>query len=301
MNGALFRSRHVAIGSALALGLVVWAIIDRNGDVLGGQPTRTFRFASGWAALVFMGIVMLYVLRKYAHRGGYSPEFLVRTDFAKIEVATRGLQRLEADRQGASAKELGRVRKEAAKIVRAAGGHRVMAARVEHDEAGALRVRIVPTEPLGRMARWMGAHVGYGVAFAGAVLVHAGVTSDSGLGGWLLGTSFVCVVTGILGSFLWAIGPRWLTEAERDLTIEEAYALDESLARKLRAAKKETDGPVSDADLRALTQQRALVKTELAALRRVRWKIMGWKLIHVPTALVLTALVALHVFVVLSY
>ena len=270
-----------------------------NGDLLGGRPSRMFRFASGWAALAFMGIVMLYVLRKYAHRGGYSPEFLVRTDFAKIEAATRALQRLEADRQGTSDKELVGVRKEAAKVVRGAGAHRVMAARVERDETGALRVRIVPTEPLGRMARWMGVHIGYGIAFAAAVLVHAGITSDSGLGGWLLGTSLVCVATGIIGSFLWAVGPRWLTEAERDLTIEEAHALNESLGRKLRAARK--GGDVPEADLRALTQQRALVKTELAGLRRVRWKIMGWKLIHVPTAIVLTALAALHVFVVLSY
>lgn len=301
MNAALFRSRHVAIGSALAVGLVLWATVDMGGDLVEGRPSRWFRFASGWAALAFMGIVMLYVLRKYAHRGGYSPEFLVRTDFAKIEEATRGLQRLESDHQAASVKELGRVRKAAAKVIAKAGAHRVLSARVEHDEAGVLQIRVVPTEPLGRMARWMGAHIGYGMAFSAAVLVHAGLTSGSGLGQWLLGLSFAVVLTGIGGAFLWAVGPRWLTEAEKDLTIEEAYALDESLGRKLRAANKGEGPEVSPSDLRALTQQRALVKSELAALRRVRWKIMGWKLVHVPAAIVLSALAALHVFVVLSY
>lgn len=326
MNVQLFRSRHVVLGAALSAGVLAYAWIDYGGDVLTGLPSRTFRLGSGWISLVTMLGVAAYALRKYAHRGGYSPEFRMRTEFSAIEAATIGLKQLEAKNSGAGGGDVRRVLKEAKGVVRAAKAHRVLKAEAQFDDAGTLRLRAVPTEPLGRARYWMGAHIGYGLLFAVAVLAHGGLVSGSGIGVSMLLASAAVVISGVVGAVFWSMGPAWLTAAEHDLTIEEAHALSESLQRKrietadaIGGAVKKASGPEAVAaaaraavpragesgqallDLAVLCDQEIKVHAEHARLRRIRRLMMGWKLVHVPAVIVLFALVALHVSIILSY
>ena len=337
MNSTLFRSKHAPFAAAVVLGFFVFA--QASGAPFGRVPGlhRTFLLATGWTALALMLVVMGYVLRKYAHRGRYSPEFRLRVDYAALERADNQIQRL---RQRINAGALGSrrlIESEAASILRKEGVQRINRARVEAGPPGGepWTVTIVPTEPLGRMARWMHVHLFYGTAFGALLLMHSGFRPHSGFGMVLAGFGYLVFVTGLVGIVLWAKGPGWLTRREHDLSIEEANALSASLRRKREAAIEALDlevraplaalvgsrtlganevgaalrelsigWPARSAefqDMAALVAQERAVAIELRALRRIRTSFMAWRYVHIPAALVLTCLVAVHVFSTWSY
>jgi hypothetical protein len=229
------------------------------------------------------------------------------------------------------------IEREARSILADEGCSKVNRAVVEAGRPGDApwTIRIVPTEPLGRVAKWMHVHLFYGLAFAALLGMHSGNPFGSGMGMLLAGLGYLVFATGLVGIVLWALGPRWLTRRERDLSIEEAFSLSESLERKRKAALKELDEqsrsdfqevilsrgrnamlaeqnlgrlirrlPDSSSeyrDLMALVIQEQVVKTELGALRRVRMSFMAWKLVHIPAAVILIGLVVVHVVSVWKY
>ncbi|MEM8713048.1 MAG: hypothetical protein AAGG01_19035, partial [Planctomycetota bacterium] len=225
----------------------------------------------------------------------------------------------------------------AGKILKDEGVHRVNRAVVSEGSPNEdpFVIRIVPTEPLGRVARWMHVHAAYGTAFGLVMLMHGGLTPVSAFGQALTALGALVFITGLVGIGLWALGPRWLTRRERDLSIEEATAFQASLVRKRDEAINALEpgvqkpmrsllgrsAPSSDAiqkalstataaapdqldhlkDLAALIGQERTVSSELRALRRVKRSFTAWRYVHVPAAIVLTGLVVVHVFTIWKY
>lgn len=331
MNTTLFRSKHGPLAVILVLAFLGLSMAwDAPFGRVPGTD-RSFILATGWTTLALLLVVVAYVLRKYAHRGRYSPEFRLKVNYAALEQADNDIQRL---RQRIVARDIGSskaIAKEAAAILKNAGTHKINRAIVQAGSQGEAPfvVRIVPTEPLGRVARWMHVHVFYGTAFGALLLMHSGFSPQSSFGLLLAGLSYLVLITGLIGIYLWAKGPSWLTAREHDLSIEEASALRASLRRKREAALEAFDNPTAgdlrrlaadalpgDAKLRGLLQdmtsraperaveiqdafalisQERTVLTELRALYRVRTSFMAWKFIHIPAALLLTGLVTVHV------
>ncbi len=320
MSLSLFRSVHVVLGALLSCGILIAAMTDGSAGALAGEPSRELRLGTGWVAALAFFSVGAYALRKYAHRGGYSPEFLVRTDYAKIEAATREIKRLTSQVARDGEQNLKVVRRRAAKVIRAAGAHRVLRA-VVRSNGPSLEIDLEPTEPLGRVAVWLGAHIGYGLLFAVAVAVHGGGFGHSLISKGLIWTSIAVVGSGVVGAVMWSAGPRWLTREERDLTIEECFALRRSMGQKydqgVAALDKEQRKRLTRAraagdlegvedgaalrDLLVLRQQLARARSEAVRLGRVRWMMVGWKLVHGPAVLVLATLIGVHVAMIWRY
>lgn len=337
MNLTLFRSKHAPLAVLLVLGFAGFSIAANAPWGREVSTHRGFLLATGWAALLLMVIVMAYVLRKYAHRGGYSPEFRRKVDYASLEGAENRIKRLRQQINAGALPTAKEIESEAQRILREEGVHKVNRALVKPGPPGGdpFIVRIVPTEPLGRVARWMHVHSAYGTAFGFLLLMHAGTAPQSAFGWTLLGLGFFVFATGILGIALWAVGPRWLTRREKDLSIEEATAFQASLGRKRSAALESLDAPIARRmrslmgrrprsaddvrdlvgeltqnapdqvpalqDLAALMAQERVVASEVKALRRVRATFTAWKLVHIPVAIVLVGLVAVHVASIWKY
>ena len=335
MNRSLFLSRHAAIFVAVVGSFVAYVVL--TGHELGrvtGKPL--FQVVSGWATLAMMLAVMGYVLRKYSHKGRYSPEFRMKVDLATLE---RGDAAIAALRTRTAAMSKRDIEREAKRLLKETGVWKVNRVRVEKAPLGTgWNVQIVPREPLGRVAKWMHAHIYYGLSFATILWLHAGNPFGSSMGSLLAGLGYVTFISGVVGVFLWSTGPSRLTKAEFDLSVEEAFGLRETLEGKRITALKEFEGgdpgvraglqKVVDAkkgargvaertlgDLRARAPDRAdeirdavtlillehRVRDELTKLLRVRMSFMSWRLLHVPVAAVLCGIVALHVLSVWRY
>lgn len=337
MNRSLFQSKHgpLAILLVLAFAFASWNLESPWGRTPG--TARSFLLASGWGTLACMVVVMGYVLRKYAHRGRYSPEFRRKVDYASLERADVRIRNLRQQIASGALSTRSQIQKAAEKILKDEGVHRVNRAIVEVDPPTGepFVIRIVPTEPLGRVARWMHVHAAYGGAFGLVMVMHGGLVPASLFGKVLAGLGVLVFITGILGIILWALGPRWLTRRERDLSIEETTAFQASLVRKrdqaLDALDASVQGPMRSLvgrsapatdtvrkvlsqvaekapdqlnhlrDLAALIGQERVVATELRALRRVRNSFTAWRYVHVPAAILLTGLVVVHVFTIWKY
>lgn len=235
MNRTLFLSIH-GIASALVLAaaasLVVLTPFGGGNAGRPGDGDKLMLFATGWAALVGYAIAYAYVLRKYAHRAGYSPEFRWQLPRARIERAEKRLDELRyLAAQGGivGGRELLR---RARVVLREEGCERVLRVSIG-GASGAVELVTARTEPLGRVARWLHAHVYYGFAASALALVHGGARWSTPMGVVLNGLVIVVLVTGLVGIVLWTFGPAWLTREERDLSIEEAFVLERHYARRL--------------------------------------------------------------------
>ncbi len=98
MNRTLFQSKHMLLAIFLVLAFV--GLYASMGASLGRGPgsARILLLATGWTSLLLMLVVMGYVLRKYAHRGRYSPEFRRKVDYANLERADNRIRRLRQRR-----------------------------------------------------------------------------------------------------------------------------------------------------------------------------------------------------------
>jgi hypothetical protein len=139
-------------------------------------------------------------------------------------------------------------------------------------------------------------------------------------------------VTGFYGIGAWAFGPTMLTKLEKDLSVEETHAMREHLGRKVQEigaavgesapaliakleradaatferearAAIESAGSAAEPtmDLCVLVGQKRRVERENARLKRARFFIQGWRIVHLPAALALLILLLVHIFVVLRY
>ncbi len=340
MNKSLFRS-HYAWAAILAL--VVWvglfaAGLGRFGIV--GSTGRGARLVSGALALFCMLLAIGYVLRKYMHKYGYSPEFKLKVPIAQLERAETRLAEVRREiLKGQHTTQRG-IEALVARVLREEGVQRVLRVEVSEGPAAGpkFELRASKAFPLGKAAAWLHLHLYISIAMAIAVFVHGGDGFDSGMGATLLGVSVLVIVSGVVGIFLWAFGPAWLTRRERDLSIEESFVMREGFSRKLKELLEKMDAdlravledasakgaagsggenavrvllkalPAGDAarrvqlqDALVLRGQLQRVDAEFRALWRIRLGFMAWRAVHLPAALFLCVAVAAHVLSIALY
>jgi hypothetical protein len=297
MNLGVFASRQ-ALWAALAVGaLYAWHAADPQPFGDRGDANVTYLLTTGWLATACYVALALYAARRAAHRLRLSPEFAWRASLPQLERAQSALASLQQRILRREIAGKGPVRREADRILRAHGVRRVLAVAVAPDPQarGALALRIGPREPLGRLAAWLHMHVWWGLAAALIVWFHGGARTGSTMGFWLNALSAVVIVSGFVGAVLWAVAPALLTAAEREWSVEKAFALREHFARKLaeaqqapasrarqaaeaaaeaeaKAAKSATEAARTDLDAKALDAARKAAKKDADAAAKARSK-----------------------------
>ena len=337
MNLTLFKSKHAIFAAVLAAAFVAWLVA--TGAAVGARAgaSTTIVLWSGWTAFVAMLLVTAYSLRKYAHRLKISPEFKMKASVRAMERAETRLNGLRSDISRGKVRDRADVEALARRILVEEKVAKVLRAEVSSPDDGGPKfvIRILPTEPLGRVATWLHVHVWYGLAAGVLVWLHGGFSLRSPLGAVLSILTLLVVVTGVVGVLLWAVGPRWMTARERDFTFEDAFVQNRSLKRKLSAAtakldpaaqalfreamsagsdfaaaaKRASDGSVALPpparagllDALALAGQRRRVQAELGRLAPVKFWLNIWRAVHVPGTILLLGAALVHVFQVWRY
>ena len=345
MNTSLFRSWHLLWGSLVVVGFVAWPYLaDPVIQTSWRQEYRfTFLLVSGWTASGLMVIVALYSLRKHIHWLGLSPETRNVPSTAHLEKAGTRINALRREIRQGLVQERSEILEKARRIITDEGMNRaVRVSVVVGTEAGLpFDVEVQNREPLGRVATWMHAHLYYGLAAGVLVWLHGGGSFESPMGATLNITSLTVIITGVIGIFLYALGPRWLTRLERDLSFEEAFVLDKSFRKKLvetiagldadsslhrpirallREARRGGDGYPEMArallqearssdeatqelvrDVTVLGGQAQRVGRDLRGLSRVKFWMNAWRAVHIPSSVLLLGLIVIHIASVYWY
>ena len=335
MNFSLFRSLWALTAVLLSAATVAWMVMAEASP--GSRAHPTLQNWSGVLVLVLMVAVVGYSLRKFIHRLGWSPEFKMRTSVAALE---RALVRMNEIRRGVllgHLKTRSEVEREAAAALKAEGAHRICKAVVTTGQRGgpAFEIEIRPTEPLGRVARWLHFHAYMGLASGVVLYVHGGGSFATPMAAAINGLSLLIVLTGVIGLILFAIGPRLMTRAEKDMSFEEAFVLERSLRGKIKDAYDALSeeqvarfksaershstsvmvqqtalieivkqDPASEKDLQdvmVLVGQRRRILDDLKQAARIRLFINSWRLLHIPATILLFGFVLIHVFSVWWY
>jgi len=199
-----------------------------------------FLLTSGWVAVAAYVVLALYAARRAAHRLRLSPEFGWQAKLPQLERAQSQLSELQNRIARRELGGRGAIAKASAQILKDNGVQRVLRVTTQPDPTtlGMLQLDVQPRNALGTMASWLSAHVWYGVAAALLVWFHGGGRVESTMGLLLNALSYFVIGSGLIGAFFWAFGPTWLTRAERELSIEKAFALRDHFARKVAAAKE---------------------------------------------------------------
>ncbi|MAG57037.1 MAG: hypothetical protein CMJ83_12145 [Planctomycetes bacterium] len=336
MNLTLFQSRWALFGFLVSGGFIGWMYaIEAVPGAREGSDVDVL-LASGWTTFGFMILVCVYSLRKFVHRLGISPEFKMKVPIEDLEEAEQRMNEVRQQILLGVLANSGEIRAAAQKILDALGVNKVCRAVVDESTGPGPRfdIRVEPTMPLGRMARWLHFHVYVGLASGVLLWVHGGLSMESPMGTILNGLSVIVIVTGVVGTLLFAVGPRWMTRAEKDMNYEEAFVLDRSLADKIRGAYKalspeqiqhfrSAGRTVSTAvvertalmqivetepgsrkeleDIMVLVSQRKRIHGDLRSAARIKFIINIWRAVHVPGSIVLLGFSMVHVFSVLWY
>ncbi len=343
MNTTYFKSIHALWALLIASGFVVWLVLGEYSMGRAAGSDRGYLLWSGWVALTLFFIVGAYSLRKYIHKLGWSPEFRYQADPKAVEQTEDAINNL--NREIAEGRLINRsdMLSRAKLALSQAGTGRIFRPELDVEKIGEVEhfsVYLSPKEPLGRMAKWMHAHLFLGLGAAILVLVHGGGQMATPMGALLNGLSAVVILTGLFGIVIWATGPAKMTAAETDLSIEEAFVLSRHYERKVTAAFAElgddddlvehfkaaaddsgdfakaaeaglsqltakdpadSKGHVLFQDIMALIGQRQRVNRSLQKLMRVRRTLNLWRAIHVPASVFLLGLLVFHVFSVWWY
>lgn len=241
MNLGFLRYWH-AIVALIAIGaFAAWHILAPMPFGDRADDNVWFLLTTGWFAVAAYVALALYAARRAAHRLRLTPEFGWEAKLSQLEKAQSLLTELQnrITRREISGK--GNVRKAARDILQKTGVQRVLRVETLKDSRaiGLLRLDVQPRNVLGRLSSWLSAHVWYGIAAALLVWFHGGGRCGTTMGLTLNALSYFVIGSGLLGAFFWAFGPTWLTRAERELTIEKAFALREHFDRKVAAAEQQ--------------------------------------------------------------
>jgi hypothetical protein len=309
MNLGLFRSAHAFVAAGIVAAFLLWHSFAGRDFGSRDDENTGFLLATGWVAVACYVVLALYAVRRAAHRLRLSPEFAWKAKLPVLEQAQSQLNELQNQVARRELVGASPIRGAARAILRRTGVERVLRVDVEPDPQalGLLRLRVAPREPIGRLASWLHAHVHYGVAAALLVWFHGGLRCGSTMGLLLNVLSYFVIGSGLVGAFFWTFGPTWLTRAERELSIEKAFALSRHFDRKVaeaeaaRAAATAQAPWTSDGELATLTGQRLRVRVELRRLEFYRGLLRAWRLLHVPCSILLLALVCVHVLSIWLY
>lgn len=238
MNLAFLRSTHAIVAIVPVGAFALWHFVATRPFGDRSDENVAFLLTTGWVAVAAYVALALYAARRAAHRLRITPEFGWEAKLPQLERAQSDLSELESSVARREVTSRAVVRQRAQRILREHGVHRVLRVRTERVAGafGAVRVAVEPRNALGTMASWLSAHVWYGIAAALLVWFHGGGRSGSTMGLLLNGLSYFVIGSGLLGAAFWALGPTWLTRAERELSLEKASALRGHFDRKCAAA-----------------------------------------------------------------
>ena len=82
--------------------------------------------------------------------------------------------------------------------------------------------------------------------------------------------SYFVIGSGLIGALLWTFGPTWLTRAERELSVEKAFALRDHYEQKLDEARRKPQRDVEAAVTAVADAQRAADEANADAARTAR-------------------------------
>jgi len=240
MNLGFLRSWHAVVALLLVAVFAAWHLSSPMPFGDRADNNVWFLLTTGWFAVAAYIVLALYAARRAAHRLRLSPEFLWKAKLSQLEKAQTLLTELQnrITRREIAGKHA--VKQAARAILVKTGVQRVLHIETHKDNRaiGLLRLEVQPRNALGRLSCWLSAHVWYGVAAALLVWFHGGGRCGTTMGLLLNALSYFVIGSGLLGAFFWVFGPTWLTRAERELTIEKAFALREHFARKVTAAEQ---------------------------------------------------------------
>jgi hypothetical protein len=310
VNLGLYRSRHAAFAALLVLAFLGWHLLAPLPFGSRDDGNVWFLLATGWVAVALYVALALYAVRRAAHRLRLSPEFGWKVKLPDLERAQSQLAVLQNRVVARELRTRASIRLAAAQVLRRTGTSRVLRIGVERDPEtiGQWRLHVGPREPLGRLANWLHAHLYYGVAAAVVVWFHGGLRTATTMGLLLNALSCFVIASGLLGIALWTFAPKRLGAAEREVSLEKAFALRAHYERKvaaagtaLAAAAGRDDAARLQRDLAVLQGQRDRIERHWRRLAVLRAALRGWRLLHVPCSLLLLALVAVHVLSIWHY
>lgn len=267
MNLGIYRSWHGVAATIVVAALFAWHWLAPQPFGSRADANVGYLLTTGWIAVGCYVVLALYAVRRAAHRLRLSPEFAWQASLPALESAQSeltGLQQRVLRREIAGAST---IRREADAICKRHRVHRVLRVDLVPDDRaiGLYAVRTRPREPLGRLAAWLHAHVFWGFAAALVVWFHGGLRSGTTMGLLLNGLSYFVIGSGVLGAILWTFGPTWLTRAERELSVEKAFALRDHFARKLAEAQNAPTTRAKEAADAAAVAAAAAADAERAA------------------------------------
>lgn len=278
MNLTLFKSLHAVVAVLLVGFFLAWLFFGHRTAGCREQANAAFLLVTGWTSVAAYVVILLYAIRKHAQRQGFSPEFRMEVPIENVEKAQARLNEVRAQIAAGQLPQKSQVRKAVRRVLREAGVARVLRARIVEVVGGeaTIRIEIAWREPLGRLAKWMHAHLYYGGAAAVLVWLHGGGHFGSVMGILLNGLSFVVTLTGLLGIGLWTVGPSWLSRREKDISIEKCFALRKHFGRKVEEVSRELekalvatgDNAASGASILGRIERAARAGAPLAPLAR---------------------------------
>jgi len=221
-------------------GFLLWGVLSDVTPGRSGSISVAFLLWSGWIAFALYIVLMLYAVRKYAHKRRLTPEFRMKLPIEQLERAQSKLSDIKVRVIAGQLRSRTRIKHEIQHVLKEEGVSKVLRVKVTKGRPGGptFDLRVLPREPIARVAKWMHAHLYYGLAAAGLVWLHGGGTFHTPMGFLLNGLSYLVILTGCLGIVIWTFGPSYLTRHERDLSLEKAFNLREHYARKVLEAEK---------------------------------------------------------------
>ncbi len=240
INRDLLSLRHLVFAALLVLAFLLWGLLERAAFGDRSPENGIYLLATGWAAFALFLFLMVYALRKRAHRWRLSPEpnffagreRLERTQ-ASIEEALHEIATLSARlRAGEIVSEHAAI-EDARRVLRTGGADRFVRVRAEKVADGSTRLYLEKREPMLRLVSWLRAHLFLGIAAAFLVYFHGGGRAHSAMGLWLNSLSLAVILSGVVGGILWVLMPEVLTRKEGDLSTEKAFSLLDHYRRKV--------------------------------------------------------------------
>ena len=94
MNLSLFKSPHALTAGALLGGFWLWHFLGNIAFGGGEGSDPAYLLWTGWVAFALYAALVLYALRKSAHKTGFSPEFKMAVPMESLERAQSQLNQV---------------------------------------------------------------------------------------------------------------------------------------------------------------------------------------------------------------
>lgn len=153
----------------------------------------------------------------------------------------------------------------------------------------------------GRMADWLDFHIFTGIVGPYMVLLHSS-WKFNGLAGIVTLMTLIIVLSGFIGRYLYTSIPRTLDGVEMQAgEIENRIQVIEVALASPESQPLGTSSAYAGVQLDRLSQQRDILRRQLAALAMTRRLMALWHAIHVPLGLALFTAAFIHIAAAIYY